>query len=166
MAALDSGRQFLLNELTGMNNALWMTVMHDLFEKNDRVDQSLYVKNCKGLEREMGLHFEKWHLNLIKFFDNLKIDLRLVQRRCFSLWNIKNLEESFKLVTTLLNFNNTLVKTFEAICEKPDNTIRSKECVSNTQLCPPIRLAILSSNYERPYAALEPYGLASLTVSN
>lgn len=88
MAAPQNGRQLLLDKLPEIsfndNDNLLTTIIHDLFEKNDRIDQSLYElqKRAKfeNLAKDPQLQlsrFESWCGSLIKFLENLEDDLDL-----------------------------------------------------------------------------------------
>lgn len=164
MAAPQNGRQLLLDKLPEIssNDNLLTTIIHDLFEKNDRIDQSLYElqKRAKfeNLAKDPQLQlsrFESWCGSLIKFLENLEDDLDLLYR----VENISILEEAFKLVVTLLELSEILVHTFKDILAKKKGW-KYASCITNTQV--PMTTEELVENLEGSLSSLR--GLWAIIV--
>lgn len=164
MAAPENGRQLLLDKLPEIssNDDLLTTIIHDLFEKNDRTDQPLYElqKRAKfeNLAKDPQLQlsrFESWCGSLMKFLENLEDDLDLLYRMGE---NISILEEAFKLVVTLLELSEILVNTFQDILDKKG--WKSASCITNTQV--PMTIEELVENLRGSLSSLR--GLWAIIV--
>ena len=138
MIAPENGRQLLLDQLPRIssNDSLLTTIIHDLFEKNDRIDESHYglktTAKFESLAKDSNLEvskFESWCGSSMKFLDNVNYDLKRLEEYSVEWWNISILKEALKLGTTLLKLSKMLVDTFDNISVKKFKN--SAPCIIN-----------------------------------
>ena len=143
MEAVQNGCQLILHnlfqdDLIQKHNALAVTILEDLFERNNQVEQNLFglqPANFKKVEEiaERKTRFNDWCGTSESFLRNLKFDILLIKEVGFSNWKPKLLQQACKLVTVLLKLGEMLVSTLEAIYKK-DIKPSSGPNLSNTRL--------------------------------